>query len=215
MHWNTQAGNITTNLKVKIYFTLLAFSMTNFVTLNFCVDDSAKGRYDMILVRYLLTELGLNLKFFEHVIKSDDGDFNGPTIPMVDLGAYIFKYLNAGKITPEESFTNDYAKEVYESWHVHNSKTIRVILNAKYEKLDSRKVMENQCQHLKMTQCNEFLELIPKFEELFDGILGTWKIDPLEFELKENAKPICSRPYAVPRYTKKCLKNRLNFWFYY
>ena len=49
MQWNTQAGNITTDFKVKIDFTLLALSATNFVTWNCHVDDSAKGRYDMIL----------------------------------------------------------------------------------------------------------------------------------------------------------------------
>ena len=32
MYWYTQAGNITTNLKVTIYFTLTALSATNFVT---------------------------------------------------------------------------------------------------------------------------------------------------------------------------------------
>ena len=41
---------------------------------------------------------------------------------MVDLGTYEFKYLNTGKITPEEFFTNDYVKEVYESEHVHTTK---------------------------------------------------------------------------------------------
>ena len=34
---------------------------------------------------------------------------------MVDLGAYVFKYLNAGKITPKEFFTDAYVEEVYES----------------------------------------------------------------------------------------------------
>ena len=43
MQWNTQAGNITTNLKVKIDFTLPALSATNVVTWNCHVDDSAKG----------------------------------------------------------------------------------------------------------------------------------------------------------------------------
>ena len=37
---------------------------------------------------------------------------------MNDLGVYEFKILNRGKITPEESFTNAYAEEVYESKHV-------------------------------------------------------------------------------------------------
>ena len=49
MQWNTQAGNITTNLKVKVDSTLPKLSATNVVTWNCHVYDSAKGRYDMIL----------------------------------------------------------------------------------------------------------------------------------------------------------------------
>ena len=41
--------------------------------------------------------------------------------------------------------------------------------------------MENQCQHLTMTQRNELLKLLQKFEELFNGTLGIWKTDPLDF----------------------------------
>ena len=103
MQWHMQAGNITTNLKVKIYFTLPALSAMDIVTWNFHVDESGKGRYDMILVQDILTELGLNLKFSEHVIKEYGGKFKVSTTPMVDLGTYVFKYLNTGKITPEGS----------------------------------------------------------------------------------------------------------------
>ena len=55
MQWNTQARNITINLKVKIYFTLPALSTINVVTWNCHVDDSTKCKYDMILVRDILT----------------------------------------------------------------------------------------------------------------------------------------------------------------
>ena len=60
------------------------------------MDESTKGRYDMILGPDILTELVLNLKFSEHVIKAYDGTFKGSTTPMVDLGTYILKYLNTG-----------------------------------------------------------------------------------------------------------------------
>ena len=71
---------------------------------------------------------------------------------MVDLGEYIFKYLNKGKVTREELFTNYYAGEVYESEHAHTAKKrFCIILDTKYEKLDLHKVMENQYQHLTMT----------------------------------------------------------------
>ena len=61
--WNTQAGNITTNIKVKVDFTLPALNATNFMTWNCHVDKSTKGRHNMILGRDILTKLGLNLKF--------------------------------------------------------------------------------------------------------------------------------------------------------
>ena len=51
MQCHTQAGNITTNIKVKIYFTLAELIATNVVTWNVHVGDSAKGGYAMILGR--------------------------------------------------------------------------------------------------------------------------------------------------------------------
>ena len=42
-------------------------------------------------------------------------------------------------------------------------------------KKNLHKVMENQCQHLTVTQRNELLKLLQKFEDFFDGTLGTWK----------------------------------------
>ena len=68
---------------------------------NCHVDDSAKSRYDIILGRDLLTELGLNIKISYHVIESDDVPFKEYTPPMVDIGTYEFKDIEAGKITPE------------------------------------------------------------------------------------------------------------------
>ena len=113
MLWHTQTGNIINSLKVKLDFTLPTLGTTNVITWECHMDDSAKGRYDMILGQDILTELVLNLKFSEHVIKADDGTFKGSTAPMVHLGMYIFKDLNTEKITPKESFKNDCIKELY------------------------------------------------------------------------------------------------------
>ena len=49
MQWHTQTGNITTNNKVKVYFTLPALSAMHVMKWKFHVDESAKGRYNMIL----------------------------------------------------------------------------------------------------------------------------------------------------------------------
>ena len=49
MQWNTQAGNITTNIKFGVDFTFPALRSINGVRWKCNVDDSTKGRYDMIL----------------------------------------------------------------------------------------------------------------------------------------------------------------------
>ena len=50
--------------------------------------------------------------------------------------------------------------------------------------------METQCQSLTMTQHNDLFKLLQNFEWLFYGTLRTWKIDPVDFNLKEDVKPI-------------------------
>ena len=62
MQCHTQARNVTTNLEIKVDFTLPAISATDVVMCKCHVDEFDKGRYDMILGRGILTELGLNLK---------------------------------------------------------------------------------------------------------------------------------------------------------
>ena len=42
--------------------------------------------------------------------------------------------------------------------------------------------METQCQNMTIKQRNELLKTLRKFEELFDGTLGTWKTDPADFD---------------------------------
>ena len=71
------------------------------MTWNYHVDESAEGIYDIILGRYILTTLGLSLKFSDHVIEEYYGPLTGSTESMVDLSRYEFKDLNTGKITPE------------------------------------------------------------------------------------------------------------------
>ena len=99
MQRHRQAVSITTNLRVKIDFILPELSAKKVVTWDFCVDESDKGRYDMILGRDIFTSLGLNLKFSDHIIETDDGPFKGYTAPMIDMGKYYFKYLNTEDIT--------------------------------------------------------------------------------------------------------------------
>ena len=104
-------------------------------------------------------------------------------------------------------FTNAYAEESYELEYLRTTtKRLRVLLYSRYEKVDLYKVMETQCLHLTITQRNELLELSQKFEELFDGILGIWKTDPVGSKLKEYMNPICSRIYPLPNVHEEMFK---------
>ena len=88
IQWHTQAGNINTNIKVKIDITLPEISTTKIVTWNCYVDDYSKVRYDIIFTINILIVLGLNPIFSKHVIKAYYVPFKGSMSPMVDLGTY-------------------------------------------------------------------------------------------------------------------------------
>ena len=100
MQWHTQEGSITTNLKVKIDFTLPESIVIEIMTWGFNAGDSAKGLYDMLLVIDLFTALGLSLTLSDNIIEAYYGHLKGSTAPMVDLGTYEFKDLKTGKFTP-------------------------------------------------------------------------------------------------------------------
>ncbi len=53
--------------------------------------------------------------------------------------------------------------------------------------------------------------MLLKFESLFDGTLGDWKLPPVSFELKEGMKPYHGRPYPVPHKHKAVLMKEIKW----
>ena len=103
----------------------------------------------MILGRYSLTVLGLDLKFSGNIILGVDRPFKGCSALMVDVSTYYFKPLTDNKVKPEELFINAYVKKCLESeGTIISARRIRRILDTKYENDDLNKVMNEQCQHL-------------------------------------------------------------------
>jgi hypothetical protein len=72
------------------------------------------------------------------------------------------------------------------------------ILDAKYNKADLQSIVKNDCQHMSADQQNKLLQLLIKYESLFDGTLGDWKTNPVSFQLKEGSKPYHNRAFPVP-----------------
>jgi hypothetical protein len=83
-------------------------------------------------------------------------------------------------------------------------------LDAKYDKTDLPSIVRNNCMHLSTPHHNSLLALLLKFEELFHGTLGDWKLPPVSFELKEGAKPYHGRPYPIPKIHKATLMKEIN-----
>ncbi len=79
------------------------------------------------------------------------------------------------------------------------SKTKHVveILDAKYEKADLPAIIRDNCSHLTASNREKLLSMLLKFESLFNGTLGDWKLLPVSFESKEGMKPYHGRPYPI------------------
>ena len=89
--WETQAENFTTSKKLNVEFCLLGFIVAKIVTWKFQVGESTNSRYNMILGRYLLTALGLDLKFYENVIIGGELPYKGYSTSMVGVSNCDFK----------------------------------------------------------------------------------------------------------------------------
>ena len=68
-------------------------------------------------------------------------------------------------IIPEESLLNLYADECFESENtIRQTRQMRRILDAKYEKADPNKVMTEKCQHQYTEKPERLLALLRKLE---------------------------------------------------
>ncbi len=76
------------------------------------------------------------------------------------------------------------------------------ILDAKYSKADLQSVIKDNYKHLSADQQKKLLQLLKKYESLFDGTLGDWKTKPVSFQLKEGASLYHGQAFPVPKIHK-------------
>jgi hypothetical protein len=69
-------------------------------------------------------------------------------------------------------------------------------------KADFQLIVKDNCKHLSANQQKKLLQLLKKYETLFDGTLGDWKTKPVSFQLKEGALPYHGRAFPVPKIHK-------------
>jgi small-conductance mechanosensitive channel len=78
------------------------------------------------------------------------------------------------------------------------SERIRQILDAKYEAANINDVCTQQ-EQLNPVEKNKLKQLLLKYEEPFDSVLGKWKASPVELQLNKGATPHHARAFPVPR----------------
>jgi hypothetical protein len=142
------------------------------------------SNYDTIIGWDLLHELGIDIKFSTKTIEWD-----GVSIPMKDVDA-----------TKEDTIC-----QLDPPFITAETERMKTILDAKYEKAYLEEVVA-MCKHLSEHEQASLLELLNKYEDLFDGTLGHWVGEDYNIELKPGITPYHDRAYPIPKAYEDTLK---------
>jgi hypothetical protein len=193
--WATKGGTFKTSRTVNCQFSLPEFHKTKEIRWTMHVDETENtlSRYDMIIGRDLMEELGIDIKFSTGQVSWDNA-----TIPLRDVS--WFDEENIDRLENEIYFSEDP--------DTIDAERIQQIVSAKYSPADLRKEVDKL--DLPLTDKNKLYELLSKYNSLFDGTLGVWQSEPIHLELKPDAKPYHAKPYPVPFSQEQKLKDELD-----
>jgi hypothetical protein len=101
---------------------------------------------------------------------------------------------------------NEIVEQCYETGHLNEvTRRTMEILDASYEKADLYDIT-SKCTYLSKEERAALLKLLLRYEDLFDGTLGTWNGPEVALKLKKDAVPYFSRPFPVPHVHERTLK---------
>lgn len=157
---NTKAGSFRATKTCKLNFSLPAFHSHRNTSLTAFVDatDKLTSRYDMIIGRDLLDELGMNFLFSTNLMEQDN---------------------DSTSMLEPDLFDQDILVELAcEMIYMHDADTIETeriqnILDTKYCKTDLAK-QSQECEQLDKTNQQKLLKLLQKYEHLFDDTVDIW-----------------------------------------
>jgi hypothetical protein len=162
--------------------------------IHFIEEGQPSPMYDLIIGLETLVKWKAILNFHDKTLTIDH-----VALPMQDLHS-----LDDPKL-----LNNIYTESTEPSVSRVATNRVTQILDAKYEKANLPEVVNNNCKHLTINQRNKLLRLLIQYEELFDGTLGDWKGESVNFELKPDAKPYHGRPFPVPHVHKDTIKKEV------
>ena len=85
---------------------------------------------------------------------------------------------------------------------------IKRILDAKYEKANLKQVIK-KLNYLTKVEQKGLLNLLQKYETMFNGTLGTYKGSVYKIELKDDIKPYHAKPFPIPKVHEATLKKEV------
>ncbi len=175
--WGTSNGTFFTDKVGDIEISFVEYLASKKVCLQTNIVEYGPGDqvpiYDLIIGKQTMHNLGVKLDFQEKTITIDE-----ILLPMRN----IFNLQLKPRITRALTENTCFAQEPIST----RSATNRMvkILDTKYEKADLPAIIRENCSHVTASDREKLLSVLPKFDSLFDGTLGEWKLPPVSFELK-------------------------------
>jgi hypothetical protein len=151
----------------------------------------SKPVFDLIIGCNSMEKLGIVLDFKAKSITIDE-----IILPMRNIN----DLTNKSKVKEIWAISNALAHEPIST--VLATQCAVKILDANYTKADLQAVVTN-CTQLNSVEQDKLLELLKKFEPLFDGTLGNWRTKPVSFQLKDRVTPTMAELFRYPKYIKK------------
>ncbi len=128
-----------------------------------------KPQYDLILGVRTMKKYGIILDFKHKMIIVDEVKW-----PMQNI-----KYLQGSSTLRALKLNHSLAMEPHSTQDA--TKHVTRILDTKYKRADLQSIVKDNCKHLSTNQQKKLLQLLKKYEPLFDGTLGDWKTKPASF----------------------------------
>ncbi len=200
--WGTSNDTFVTDKVSDIEISFVEYSASKKVRLQPDIVEYSPGdqapMYDLIIGKQTMYNLGVKSDFHEKTITIDKVLLPMKNIVNLQLKPRITRALRENICFAQEPISTRSA-----------IKCVVKILDAKYEKADLPAIIRKNCSHLTASDREKLLSVLLKFESLFDGTLGDWKLPPESFELKEGMKPYHGRPYPIPHKHKAVLMKEI------
>jgi hypothetical protein len=187
--WDTATGVLQTDGTVEIErYILPQFTRKRYISTSFHMfQKQSKDKYDFILGRDLLQDIGLDIHYSASQFVWDN--------IIVNMVPYGF-------------WTSQKIKNVATTWRNQNSKTAETKINeelhlaeikpADYKPTNIEEVIQQQT-HLTSEERDQLHSVLLDFQDLFKGQKGNYNGEPITPELLPGSKPFYAKPFSIPK----------------